>query len=294
MKIFKTKPSVNPFIEFKTTPVYEQWVPPWRSRPEARNPQAEARLDHKLASSIKRIFESEEHIPPMRYSQTHLMPGIRYLGNQTGQCPHDPSTPISYPVHVDFFDTDVDRGSVCGALSIYDLTIHYPILSTFFDAEVIGVGGASFVTRKWETTWAIDLQHWSRFPHWTDDLIRDRHGHLITPLESPNEKHRHNNQGSDGDLAMAGDYFNLRDPGYDYDYRETGDIYMRWKEQYLMPKHDNPELVGASYEGFYYVWLDTKRGHIEGYYFHRSAGAGIQKLTLDEHNYRVIGTFAYR
>ena len=47
-------------------------------------------------------------------------------------------------------------------LGITGLIDEYPILSTFFDAEIISKR-YPFLTRKWEADEDVDRKHWSKF-----------------------------------------------------------------------------------------------------------------------------------
>jgi len=56
---------------------------------------------------------------------------------------------------------DLQGSYLCGDLMIKGLTEQYPELTTFFEAEIIGVHHA-FITGKWEASEKVDLQHWVR------------------------------------------------------------------------------------------------------------------------------------
>ena len=45
-------------------------------------------------------------------------------------------------------------------------------------------------------------------------------------------------------------------------------IFMRWKERFLVPDHRVRSIVGASFEGFYYICFDVLRGNMNGIYYH--------------------------
>lgn len=43
---------------------------------------------------------------------------------------------------------------------------------------------------------------------------------------------------------------------------------MRWKESFLVPDHRVREILGASFEGFYYICFNQVTGNVSGIYFH--------------------------
>jgi hypothetical protein len=45
-------------------------------------------------------------------------------------------------------------------------------------------------------------------------------------------------------------------------------IFMRWKEWFLVPDHRVTSIQGASFEGFYYICFNQVEGRISGIYFH--------------------------
>ncbi len=57
-------------------------------------------------------------------------------------------------------------------------------------------------------------------------------------------------------------------------------IFMRWKEHFLVPDHRVKTITGASFEGFYYICFNQIRGEVEGIYFH-SKSERYQRLALD-------------
>jgi hypothetical protein len=56
-------------------------------------------------------------------------------------------------------DVDVAEAALCGYLEIKGLTADYPLLTTYFEAEIIG-HKHTFVTDKWEADENVDWQHW--------------------------------------------------------------------------------------------------------------------------------------
>ncbi|XP_045575914.1 glucose-induced degradation protein 4 homolog isoform X2 [Salmo salar] len=64
--------------------------------------------------------------------------------------------------------------------------------------------------------------------------------------------------------------FNLDD--FDYEELKNSDfVFMRWKEQFLVPDHTIKDISGASFAGFYYICFQKSTATIEGYYYHRSS-----------------------
>ena len=45
-------------------------------------------------------------------------------------------------------------------------------------------------------------------------------------------------------------------------------IFMRWKEHFLVPDHRVRTITGASFEGFYYICFNQIKAEVSGIYFH--------------------------
>jgi hypothetical protein len=133
-----------------------------------------------------------------------LCTSSRFTGNQK-------SKGKSYNVDVIFHHVDLERSYICGYLGITGLIDEYPILSTFFDAEIISKR-YPFLTRKWEADEEVDRKHWSKF---------------------------------DAFLPYA-DTFN--NDSFDYDQLSRGKnsdyVFMRWKEHFLVPDHTVRDITG--------------------------------------------------
>ena len=71
-----------------------------------------------------------------------LAAGARFTGQQK-------SKRNSYGVKVELKNVDFEQSFLCGYLSISGLTEEYPVLTTFFEGEIIGPR-YSFLTRKWD------------------------------------------------------------------------------------------------------------------------------------------------
>ncbi|KAL8722478.1 MAG: hypothetical protein Q9225_001042 [Loekoesia sp. 1 TL-2023] len=120
------------------------------------------------------------------------------------------------------------------AASGFRLTTDHPTLTTFFEGEIIGPK-YTFQTRhpSWGATDRTDMQHWARFPAWR-------------PLAKQAKK-----------------------PDFHYkNFAQRENIFMRWKESFLVPDHRVREISGASFEGFYYICFNQVSGDINGIYFH--------------------------
>ena len=52
------------------------------------------------------------------------------------------------------------------------------------------------------------------------------------------------------------------------DHLQKENIFMRWKEHFLVPNHRVRTIHGASFEGFYYICFNQVEGVVHGIYFH--------------------------
>jgi hypothetical protein len=109
------------------------------------------------------------------------------------------------------------------------------MLTTYFEGEIIGPK-YGFITQHqgWGATEKIDLSHWSKFTAFRPFLKQARKG---------------------GHPVIK-----------DVDQREN--VFMRWKEHFLVPDHRVRTINGASFEGFYYICFNQVRGEVSGIYFH--------------------------
>jgi glucose-induced degradation protein 4 len=139
-----------------------------------------------------------------------------------------------YEVQVELQHVDVENSYLCGYLRIQGLTDDHPTLTTFFDGEMIG-SKHSFITKHpdWGANEKVDMQHWERFPAWR-------------PLASQAKRQN----------------FSLKN------FAQRENIFMRWKEDFLVPDHRVRNITGASFEGFYYICFNQASGSITGIYFH--------------------------
>jgi hypothetical protein len=85
-----------------------------------------------------------------------LYPGSRFVGEQR-------SDRASYTVSVQLQHVDMKESTLCGYLTISNLTDEFPEMTTYFEAEIVGPR-YPFYTRKWGADEMVDRQHWMRFP----------------------------------------------------------------------------------------------------------------------------------
>lgn len=114
------------------------------------------------------------------------------------------------------------------------LTEDNPNLTTYFEGEIIGPQHG-FLTKhdSWGATDRIDLNHWNKFSAFRPYAKQAKRGsvHIQHPEAQEN-------------------------------------IFMRWKELFLVPNHRVLTINGASFEGFYYICFNQREGCISGIYFH--------------------------
>ncbi|XP_011476530.1 glucose-induced degradation protein 4 homolog isoform X2 [Oryzias latipes] len=142
----------------------------------------------------------------------------------------------------------------------YDVEVvlqEYPTLTTFFVGEIISCKRL-FLTRKWDADEDVDRKHWGKFQA----------------------------------FYKYAKTFNSDD--FDYTALENGDyIFMRWKEQFLVPDHTIKDISGASFAGFYYICFQKSTATIEGYYYHRSS-EWYQSLSLNHIGERSMSIYEFR
>ncbi|KAL8751445.1 MAG: hypothetical protein Q9199_006408 [Rusavskia elegans] len=150
-----------------------------------------------------------------------------------------------YQVEVELKYVDMAQSSLCGYLKIEGLTKDHPTLTTYFDGEIIGPK-YTFQTRhpSWGATDKTDMQHWNRFPAWRQ---------LGKQAKKPDFHYKN--------------------------FTQRENIFMRWKESFLVPDHRVREIHGASFEGFYYICFNQISGDISGIYFHAKSEK-FQQLEL--------------
>ncbi|KAI0106507.1 vacuolar import and degradation protein-domain-containing protein [Nemania sp. FL0031] len=172
-------------------------------------------------------------------SSSYLRAGSKFHGTQQ-------SERQVYDVQVEIKYVDLRESFLCGYLKIQGLTEDNPTLTTYFEGEIIG-SRYDFVTKHkgWGATEKIDLNHWGKFSAFRQYSKQVRKGVAVT---IPNLAQREN-------------------------------IFMRWKEHFLVPDHRVTSINGASFEGFYYICFNQKEGSVSGIYFH-SKSEKFQQLEL--------------
>ncbi|KJZ73264.1 hypothetical protein HIM_07268 [Hirsutella minnesotensis 3608] len=150
-----------------------------------------------------------------------------------------------YEVQVEIKHVDMRESFLCGYLRIQGLTEDHPTLTTYFEGEIIG-SKYGFVTQHedWGASLKTDMNHWSKFSAFR-----------------PYQKHFRKGPVTIQDVAQ----------------REN--IFMRWKEHFLVPDHRVRTITGASFEGFYYICFNQLKGEVNGIYFH-SKSEKFQQLEL--------------
>lgn len=149
-----------------------------------------------------------------------------------------------YDVQVEIKHVDMRESFLCGYLRIQGLTEDHPTLTTYFEGEIIG-SKYSFLTQHqdWGSTDKVDLQHWAKFS-------------AFRPFQKQAKK-------------------GLPIPGL----AQRENIFMRWKEHFLVPDHRVRTISGASFEGFYYICFNQIQGTVSGIYFHAKSEK-FQQLEL--------------
>ncbi|KAI0380563.1 vacuolar import and degradation protein-domain-containing protein [Hypomontagnella monticulosa] len=203
--------------------------------------------------------QEDQYAPSMGYDysnvriiptspSSYLRPGSKFHGTQQ-------SERQVYDVQVEIKYVDLRESFLCGFLKIQDiadvttggpgLTEDNPTLTTYFEGEIIG-SKYGFITKHqgWGASDKIDLNHWGKFTAFRQYAKAVRKG----PVTIPNLAQREN-------------------------------IFMRWKEHFLVPDHRVRTINGASFEGFYYICFNQKEGSVSGIYFH-SKSEKFQQLEL--------------
>lgn len=157
---------------------------------------------------------------------------------------HQKSKGSAYEVDVVVQHVSIEESYLCGYLKIKGLTEEFPTLTTFFAGEIISQK-RPFLTRKWDADEDVDRKHWGKF------------------------------------LSFYKYAKNFNCDDFDYEALERSDyIFMRWKEQFLVPDHTIKDISGASFAGFYYICFQKSTATIEGFYYHRSS-EWYQSLNLN-------------
>ncbi|KAI9006927.1 vacuolar import and degradation protein-domain-containing protein [Hyaloraphidium curvatum] len=144
----------------------------------------------------------------------------------------------------------VEGARLSGSFSISNLAPSCPTLTTFWEAEVISSVQA-FRTGKWGATEEIDLIHWRRL-----GPCFEANGFEAAFL------------GSEGEPP---------------DFHQSPVIFMRLKEEFLIPDHRASCISGVSFQGFYYISFERRSRALSGvYFFPTSAAFQSFSLTPDD------------
>ncbi|XP_051905039.1 glucose-induced degradation protein 4 homolog [Hippocampus zosterae] len=192
---------------------------------------------------------------PINGQQPGVATSVLYSGSQFRG--YQKSKGSAYDVDVVLQHVTPEDSYLCGYLKISGLTEEYPTLTTFFAGEIIS-RKRPFLTRKWDADEDVDRKHWGKFQA----------------------------------FYKVAKSFNSDD--FDYDALERSDyVFMRWKEQFLVPDHTIKDISGASFAGFYYICFQKSTATIEGYYYHRSS-EWYQSLNLSHVREHSIPIYEFR
>ncbi|KAI0018467.1 vacuolar import and degradation protein-domain-containing protein [Xylariomycetidae sp. FL0641] len=178
------------------------------------------------------LVEEDSYTPSMGYdfSNARVMPSLPSTFLRPGSKFHgtQQSERQVYDVQVEIKYVDLRESFLCG------LTEDNPTLTTYFEGEIIG-SKYGFITEHqgWGASEKTDLSHWGKFAAFRPYSKLLRKG----PVAINNLSSKEN-------------------------------IFMRWKEHFLVPDHRVTSINGASFEGFYYICFNQKEGSISGIYFH--------------------------
>ncbi|EFX00302.1 vesicle-mediated transport protein [Grosmannia clavigera kw1407] len=150
-----------------------------------------------------------------------------------------------YDVQVEIKHVDLRESFLCGYLRIQGLTEDHPTLTTYFEGEIIGSKyGFTTKHKSWGANDRIDMSHWAKFAAFHPFVRQAKKGNLVIK-----------------------------------EYLQKENIFMRWKEHFLVPDHRVRTIHGASFEGFYYICFNQVEGVVHGIYFH-SKSEKFQQLEL--------------
>lgn len=169
----------------------------------------------------------------------YLRPNAKFVGEQQ-------SGAYRYDIKVELKTVDLVSSIVTGFFQISGLTDEHPLITTCFKGEIINnplnstkwqnnlkdrhIKKYAFITedRNWGSFPQNDIDHWRTLTRSSSSMSEDD---LLSKLRS----------------IHAGDLDNQY-------------IYMRWKEEFLLPDLRIKQLKNASFEGFYYVVLNIGNG----------------------------------
>jgi len=183
------------------------------------------------------ISERKVFDPPLQHHtcQDGVLKSLLYNGATFKG--HQKSSSRNCDVEVVIQNVDLEKSYLSGYLTIIGLTEDQAQITTYFDAEIIGEDH-HFLTRKWEADHKVDTEHWAKFSS------------FFQFKENFNEDEFDYSRVSKNSTAV---------------------IFMRWKEHFVVPNHKVRSIVGASFEGFYYICFQQQNQSIEGYYFYKQS-----------------------
>ncbi|CAI5758164.1 unnamed protein product [Candida verbasci] len=200
------------------------------------------------------------------YSSTYLQPNSKFKGQQK-------SGDKIFQIKVEFKTVDLSNSLCTGFLQIYGLTDEFSEIITYFKGEIINNPlnnsanvNYSFITenKNWGSFPKNDYEHWKKLTNDESNLLSD-----LQLIEKLNKIKENQDDGSG--------HF----------------IYMRWKEEFLLPDSRIKQISNASFEGFYYIVLNVLNGEISGLYYHHSSEK-FQSLNLKyESNFGINNSFEY-
>lgn len=245
-------------------------------RRRVRSRSARCSQNYRYSDAYSRFFVEEngyfhrDNVPHL--TNTYLRPNAKFVGEQQ-------SGAARYDIKVELKTVDLLSLVVTGFFQISGLTDEHPLITTCFKGEIInnplnrlewGSEGVpnrpySFITeqRSWGSFPKNDLDHWRKLTGAPANTSEEELAERLRRI-------------------YAGE-------------QDTQYIYMRWKEEFLLPDLRIKLLKGASFEGFYYIVLnigagangpspdtfssDIIPGTINGLYFHTQSDK-FQSLSL--------------
>ncbi|KJE97942.1 hypothetical protein CAOG_08009 [Capsaspora owczarzaki ATCC 30864] len=221
------------------------------------------------------------------WASSGLRAGARFTGVQ--RC-----GTTGYNVSVTLKDVQLDKSSLCGYLTIEHLAQELPSLTTFFEAEIIGAEHSFMTGGRWGASEEVDLQHWARFPPFLVPRGTAKHADLQVQQHPWRQRQQQQPQGQQPGQQSAAFLQRsiITDPNYVHDFRNQDFVFMRWKEQFLVPDHRIKSVSGASFAGFYYICFQRSTSTISGLYYHQNS-EWFQSLSMQYTPERTFGSFAF-
>ncbi|EMR67406.1 putative vacuolar import and degradation protein [Eutypa lata UCREL1] len=215
--------------------------------------------DDNYAPSMGYQYSNARILPTS--SSSFLRPGSKFHGTQQ-------SERQVYDVQVEIKYVDFRESFLCGYLKIQGLTEDNPTLTTYFEGEIIG-SKYGFLTQhpSWGANDKIDMNHWSKFT-----AFRQYRPAMRAALSSNKSSSGSGSGSSSGTIPSATTTTtttnNVGVHPMMGNAAQRENIFMRWKEHFLVPDHRVRTINGASFEGFYYICFNQKKGKVDGIYFH--------------------------